>query len=165
MKHVESINDRHEAAIMILTAVTVIFLPLSFISSVFGMNTADIRHMNRGQWVFWVSAIPVTIAVIGLSLFTYRRFRPVLQALDHFLHVKGYWKEGADESFSDRFLYASSEQRERRYQASYSGVPEIPVSNNKPTYIKVHRKYLCPETLNAYGLPWETDDVSNVNLT
>ena len=164
MEHVESINDRHEAAIMILTAVTVIFLPLSFISSVFGMNTADIRHMNWGQWVYWVSAIPVTIAVIGLSLLTYRRFRPVLQALDNFLHLDGYGKEGADESSSRRFVDASSGQRERRHQARYSTMSLNP-ANNKPTYIKVHRKHVCPETLNVYGLPWETDYVSNVNLT
>ncbi|KAL8944461.1 MAG: hypothetical protein Q9211_000558 [Gyalolechia sp. 1 TL-2023] len=32
------------------------------------------------------------------------------------------------------------------------------VDLNKPTYIKVHRKYLSPETLDAYELPWEWDD-------
>ncbi|KAL8835294.1 MAG: hypothetical protein Q9170_003380 [Blastenia crenularia] len=34
------------------------------------------------------------------------------------------------------------------------------VDLNKPTYIKVHRKYLSPDTLDAYDLPWEWDDVS-----
>lgn len=29
----------------------------------------------------------------------------------------------------------------------------------RPTYIKVHRKYLSPETLDVYHLPWEWDDV------
>ena len=164
MKHVEAINDRHEAAIVVLTAVTVIFLPLSFISSVFGMNTADIRHMSRGQSIFWVSAIPIALAVIGLSLFTYRQFRPVLQALDHFLHLKGYGKEVADVSSSPRFLDASSGQRERRHQAPYSNMSLNPASN-KPTYIRVHRKHICPETLDIYELPWEIDNVSDVNLT
>lgn len=32
------------------------------------------------------------------------------------------------------------------------------VDLNKPTYIKVHRKYLSPDTLDAYDLPWEWDD-------
>ncbi|KAL8944102.1 MAG: hypothetical protein Q9216_000693 [Gyalolechia sp. 2 TL-2023] len=32
------------------------------------------------------------------------------------------------------------------------------VDLNKTTYIKVHRKYLSPDTLDAYGLPWEWDD-------
>ncbi|KAI4108019.1 MAG: hypothetical protein L6R37_001301 [Teloschistes peruensis] len=29
------------------------------------------------------------------------------------------------------------------------------VDLGRPTYIKVHRKHLSPETLDAYGLPWE----------
>lgn len=31
---------------------------------------------------------------------------------------------------------------------------------SRPTYIKVHKKHLSPETLDAYKLPWEWDDVS-----
>ncbi|KAL8795228.1 MAG: hypothetical protein Q9195_002239 [Heterodermia aff. obscurata] len=31
----------------------------------------------------------------------------------------------------------------------------------RPTYIKVHRKYLSPDTLDLYNLPWQWDDVSN----
>ena len=30
----------------------------------------------------------------------------------------------------------------------------------RPTYIKVHRKHLSPETLDEYNLPWEWDEVS-----
>ena len=30
----------------------------------------------------------------------------------------------------------------------------------QPTYIKVHRKHVNPETLDEYNLPWEWDDVS-----
>ena len=30
----------------------------------------------------------------------------------------------------------------------------------RPTYIKVHRKHLSPDTLDAYDLPWEWDNVS-----
>lgn len=33
---------------------------------------------------------------------------------------------------------------------------------SRPTYIKVHRKYLSPYTLDAYELPWEWDDVSGI---
>lgn len=31
---------------------------------------------------------------------------------------------------------------------------------SKPTYLKVRRKHLSPDTLDLYGLPWEWDDVS-----
>ena len=30
----------------------------------------------------------------------------------------------------------------------------------RPTYIKVHRKHVSPETLDEYNLPWEWDEVS-----
>ncbi|KAL8763382.1 MAG: hypothetical protein Q9184_000770 [Pyrenodesmia sp. 2 TL-2023] len=32
------------------------------------------------------------------------------------------------------------------------------VDLNRPTFIKVHRKYLSPDTLDAFDLPWEWDD-------
>ena len=31
---------------------------------------------------------------------------------------------------------------------------------SRPTYIKVHRKWLSPDTLDHYDLPWEWDEVS-----
>lgn len=34
------------------------------------------------------------------------------------------------------------------------------VASSKPTYLKVNRKHVSPETLDAYDLPWEWDDVS-----
>lgn len=34
----------------------------------------------------------------------------------------------------------------------------------RPTYIKVHRKHVSPETLDAYDLPWEWDEVSFLPL-
>jgi hypothetical protein len=60
-------KDRQETAIFIFTVVTVIFLPLSTVSSYLGMNTSDIRDMNSKQWVFWAAAIPLTVAVLFLA--------------------------------------------------------------------------------------------------
>ena len=57
-------KDDPEAAIMTFTVVTVIFLPLSFLASFFGMNTHDVREMKLGQWIYWVFAIPLTFAVV-----------------------------------------------------------------------------------------------------
>ena len=34
------------------------------------------------------------------------------------------------------------------------------VDLTRPTYVKVHRKHLSPDTLDLYGLPWEWDRVS-----
>lgn len=44
--------------------VTIIFLPLGTISSIFGMNTYDIANLEMGQWIYWVTALPITFAVI-----------------------------------------------------------------------------------------------------
>ena len=74
---IESNRDRQEGAILIFTIVTIIFLPLSFVSSFFGMNTSDIRDMSRPQWVFWASAIPLTLIVLGVSFFVARKIEPL----------------------------------------------------------------------------------------
>ena len=74
---IESNRDRQEGAILIFTIVTIIFLPLSFVSSFFGMNTSDIREMSRPQWVFWASAIPLTLLVLGVSFFVARKIEPL----------------------------------------------------------------------------------------
>jgi len=48
--------------------VTIIFLPLSAVASIFGMNTNDVRNMRLNQWAYWAAAVPVTAAVIFLGL-------------------------------------------------------------------------------------------------
>lgn len=50
-------------AVMVFTIVTVIFLPLSFVSSYFGMNTA-----GRGQWTFWAVGLSVTFSTVVVAL-------------------------------------------------------------------------------------------------
>jgi hypothetical protein len=65
---VDMTKFQQEKAIYAFTIVTIIFLPLSAVSSIFGMNTADIRNMDQGQWLYWATAVPVTIMVIFLGL-------------------------------------------------------------------------------------------------
>lgn len=65
----DDINDWRNNAVIIFTIVTIIFLPLSFVASVFGMNTVDIRDMRQGQWVYWASALPLTAAVVGTTVY------------------------------------------------------------------------------------------------
>ena len=47
---------------------TVIFLPLSAVAAILGMNTSDIRNMKTGQWIFWAVALPLTTIVVALCL-------------------------------------------------------------------------------------------------
>ncbi len=59
--------ENHNKAILVFTIVTIIFLPLSFISSFFGMNTIDIRNTNAHQNLFWLVAGCVTVGTVTLS--------------------------------------------------------------------------------------------------
>ncbi|KAI1774117.1 hypothetical protein F4818DRAFT_420890 [Hypoxylon cercidicola] len=65
---IEVTKDRQEAAVYAFTMVTIIFLPLSTISSIFGMNSSDVRDMELGQWAYWAAALPTTVAVIVTGL-------------------------------------------------------------------------------------------------
>ena len=68
-KQILEINEEdHGKAIMVFTVVTVIFLPLSFVTSYFGMNASDIRDMKETQAVFWGVALPLTCVTLGSCL-------------------------------------------------------------------------------------------------
>jgi Mg2+ and Co2+ transporter CorA len=47
-----------------LTIVTIIFLPLSFLTGYFGMNIERFPSINHNESYFWVIALPVAFAVI-----------------------------------------------------------------------------------------------------
>lgn len=61
--------EDHGKAILVFTVVTIIFLPLNFVTSFFGMNTSDIRDMTATQSLFWLVAICITVGVLGVSIF------------------------------------------------------------------------------------------------
>ncbi|KAF2874298.1 hypothetical protein BDV95DRAFT_627032 [Massariosphaeria phaeospora] len=65
---VEILEEDHGKAILIFTTITTIFLPLSFVTSFFGMNTADIRNTNKNQGFFWAIAIPITVTIVGTAV-------------------------------------------------------------------------------------------------
>lgn len=62
---IASNRDQQEAAITTFTIVTIVFLPLSWLSSVFGMNSTDIRELPYGSWLYWIIAIPFTLLVLA----------------------------------------------------------------------------------------------------
>lgn len=50
-----------------LTVVTIIFLPLSFMTGYFGMNIVDFPSIHNNESYFWIVATPVSV-VVGLFL-------------------------------------------------------------------------------------------------
>jgi len=65
---IEIDDTNHNKAIFIFGVVTLVFLPLSFFTSYFGMNTADIRDTESGQGDFWKVALPISAGVVGLTI-------------------------------------------------------------------------------------------------
>lgn len=52
-----------------LTLVTIVFLPLTFLTGYFGMNFKSFGALDNNTIYFWAIAIPVTIAVISVILY------------------------------------------------------------------------------------------------
>jgi Mg2+ and Co2+ transporter CorA len=63
---VETVQDDNGRAIFIFTFITVLFLPLSFIAGVFGMNLVGISDTTSTALHFWKIALPVTGSIIVL---------------------------------------------------------------------------------------------------
>ena len=62
---------------------------------------------------------------------------------------------GYDEESIERILKKGDKGKEHGHSN------EIKIRDlTRPTYIKVHRKHVSPETLDEYHLPWEWDEVS-----
>jgi hypothetical protein len=66
--NIEIAEEGHSKAILVFTIVTIIFLPLSFVATLFGMNTKDLRDMENTQVLFWQVSIPLTVGIGGISL-------------------------------------------------------------------------------------------------
>ena len=65
---VEIQQEDHGKVILVFTIVTIVFLPLSFVTSLLGMNTVDIRNSDSSQALFWAISLPLTAFVVALSL-------------------------------------------------------------------------------------------------
>ncbi|GAB1317897.1 Mg2+ transporter [Madurella fahalii] len=88
---VDTTKDRQDRAIYAFTIVTVVFLPISAVASIFGMNTSDIRDMELGQWAYWAAAVPVTTIVVFLGLLWTGELGSIVQWIQSFgVHRQGY---------------------------------------------------------------------------
>lgn len=60
---IETEQDSNNKAILVFTIVTIVFLPLTFISGFFGMNLSGIAGTTATTSHFWVIAMPLTGAI------------------------------------------------------------------------------------------------------
>ncbi|KAF2809040.1 uncharacterized protein BDZ99DRAFT_533424 [Mytilinidion resinicola] len=231
-KQSTEINEEdHGKAILVFTLVTIIFLPLSFVTSYLGMNTIDIRNMENKQSLFWEIALPLTAVTVGsillvayngdqvhdfvssvshtltgkkskksrhtLSVAQRKRFtagvgsssdldyRSTADSAEYALPVtnplagvisrlpprvapgrtntKVHYE---DDYYGESISAIRKDSRSRTYttQRNEMAMPApmrspavMPLERGRPTYARVHRKYVTSDSLAHFGLPWEYD--------
>lgn len=65
---VETLADDNSRAIFIFTFITILFLPLSFVASYFGMNVAGIDQTTSTTSHFWVIGAPLTGGILVICI-------------------------------------------------------------------------------------------------
>ena len=62
------IAESNNKAILVFTIVTIIFLPLSFFTSYFGMNLKGVIDTDRTERYFWAVCGSVTVFVVSMTV-------------------------------------------------------------------------------------------------
>lgn len=65
---VETLADDNSRAIFIFTFITILFLPLSFVATFFGMNVVGINPTTSTTKHFWVVGAPLTGGIFVICL-------------------------------------------------------------------------------------------------
>ena len=68
MRLVETLADDQGRAIFIFTFITILFLPLSFVATFFGMNVEGINPTSSTTSHFWAISAPLTGGIFFLCL-------------------------------------------------------------------------------------------------
>ncbi|RPB08752.1 hypothetical protein P167DRAFT_333959 [Morchella conica CCBAS932] len=71
----QQLQVKQDVRMTVFTSVTVVFLPLSFFTSYFGMNVQDIRETTWTQRRFWAVCAPVSLFLIVTVLLVALRTR------------------------------------------------------------------------------------------
>ncbi|OTA06136.1 hypothetical protein A9Z42_0068720 [Trichoderma parareesei] len=85
---IEILEEDHGKAIRVFTVVTLFFLPLSFVSSFLGMNTVDVRDTEYSQRIFWLTGVPVTVAVLSVAFAYGYKGEEIIDWISHVLQDK-----------------------------------------------------------------------------
>lgn len=72
------ISHRSNKALVVITGVTVVFLPLGFFCSYFGMNFEDIRDTKYTQHYFWKVCGSLTLVIVVLIMFVAYRHKMLM---------------------------------------------------------------------------------------
>jgi hypothetical protein len=132
-------KDRHDNAIYVFTIFTVIFLPLSFVCSFLGMNTADVRNTTFGQSLFWAAALPLTLVVVLIALMVTDELDEVWITLrDKFglpvkylgftprLQRESYWKKTSGAEAMLKNIAERKKPKSEQYTSAVAPIQPVP---------------------------------------
>jgi hypothetical protein len=119
-------EEDHGKAIMVFTIVTIIFLPLSFVTSFFGMNTVDIRDMSSGQSLFWAVAIPLTAVTMGSAMLIGYNGDDLRDAITS-MYLSATGKH--DSTTSTRGISVAQRKRAHQIQSNETGTSDISLAD------------------------------------
>ncbi|WP_246042560.1 CorA family divalent cation transporter [Streptomyces globosus] len=71
----DSFEDRRPEQVYRLAIVSVVFLPLSFITGFFGMNFTFLTDSLQSRDEFWLLAVGLQVLVLSISLYVLHRTR------------------------------------------------------------------------------------------
>ncbi|KAL9051025.1 MAG: hypothetical protein Q9162_006290 [Coniocarpon cinnabarinum] len=140
---IDTNKDRQEAAILIFTVFTVIFLPSSFVAQFLAIVPLNFQDIGSMQWLFWAIAMPLTLIVLTIVLAWAGELENVVSSvLKFFFKGRGLIKEKArvfrpdsdERDFSP--VEPSSYVRPRKSQRTRLP-PEIP-SDSPPDHGRVN---------------------------
>lgn len=66
--YLSGVSNRMNEVVKMLTAISTIFMPLTFLAGLYGMN---FKHMPETEWTYSYPAVVVIMAAIGLSMYRY----------------------------------------------------------------------------------------------
>ena len=70
--YLSSVSNRMNEVMKVLTIIATIFIPLTFVAGIYGMNFANMPEL---EWRYGYFIILIVMAVIGISLVVYFRRR------------------------------------------------------------------------------------------
>lgn len=135
-QNLEIMDSDQSNATYVFTTVTVIFLPLSFVTGFFGMNTADIRNSTSNQSLFWLIGLPLTMLVIGLAyLIAYKGDE---------LRDLSAWTVAKLDNFQTKLLRRKDKLKDKALDKAESHTPQS-WRKRMPRRIKTSESWLDPE--------------------
>lgn len=92
---VETFQDDNSKAIFVFTMVTILFLPLNFVASFFGMNVVGLSNTTSTLKHFWTVSLSLTFGiVIPCTIIALKGEEVFFGIARMYRGVKGLWSHG-----------------------------------------------------------------------